>query len=194
MVPVINNYTVEIESEFADEIKTESGIKLYRDTTFNPENYAQTNGTVTAVPRYSNLPLDIVPGDQIYFSYQVVMDWELRDNDTPIHRNMLFYKGKKYWTVHNSFIYFRVRNDSIKMLNDYMLLDIIEEEVQSTIIVPDHLKKQKLIGSAYVVKSGDDKVAVTSDTVFYDKRFVEVYELFNKEYYLLHKKRILAKL
>lgn len=190
----INNYTVKFESEYADEVVTESGIKLYRDTSFNPENFAQTNGTVTATPRYNSIPMDIVPGDQVYFSYQVVMDVVQRDRDTPIHKNMLFYKGQKHWVVNNELIYFRTRSNAVAMLNGYMLLDVIEEEIKSTLIIPEYLKKQKLIGSARIIFTGDEAIASKNDVVFYDKRFVEVYELWGKDYYLLQKQRILAKL
>lgn len=190
----INNYTVKFESEYADEVVTESGIKLYRDTSFNPENFAQTNGTVTATPRYNSIPMGIVPGDQVYFSYQVVMDIVQRDRDTPIHKNMLFYKGQKHWVVNNELIYFKTRNGVVEMLNGYMLLDVIEEEIKSTLIIPEYLKKQKLIGSARIVFTGDEAIATKNDVVFYDKRFVEIYELFGKEFYILQKQRILAKL
>lgn len=190
----LNNFTVYFADSFQDEVETKSGVKLYRDTSFNPENFAQTNGVVTAVPRHNNIDMDVQVGDQVFFSYQVVMDLQQRDRDTPVYKNMLFYKGHKYWVVNNQLIYFRVRNDKIRMLNNYILLDIIEEEIRSTIIIPEHLKKRKAIGSAFVVQSADDAVAKTGEVVYYDKRFVETYELWGKEFYILQKQRVLAKL
>lgn len=181
----LNKFTVLIEKPYMDEVPTESGIKLYRDTLFHPENYAQTNGVVTSVPRYLKEDMDITNGDTIYFSYQVVEDKEQRERDTDVHKNLLFYNGKKSWLVDGQLIYFRVRNDELKMLNGYVLLDIIEEEVKSTLIIPDYLKKVKLIGQAKVISGGEG-------VIFFDKRFVETYELFGKEYYILHKDRILA--
>ena len=190
----LNTFMVDFEKPFNDEIETKSGIKFYRDVTFNPENFAATNGTVTALPRYNNRKMDIVIGDQIYFSYLVVYDMEIRDRDTPIHRNLLYHNEQNYWKVANDQIYFRVRNNEMLMLNGYFMLDIVEEEIKSSIVIPEYLKKQKLIGRARVVKGSDDKVAEFGDLIFFDRRFVEVYDIFGKEIYILGKDRILGKL
>lgn len=183
------NYIVQLEKAYMDEVKTKSGLVLYRDTTFHPEFYAQTNGLVTGLPRFNEL--DITTGDQIYFSYQVVEDKIQRDRDTDIHKNLLFRKGKKVWLVAPELIYFRVRNDQLEMLNGYVLLDFIEEETQSGLIVPDYLKKVKLLGQARIVSAEEHKAG---EVILFDKCFVETYELFGREYYILKQNRILAKL
>ena len=182
-------FIVQLEKAYMDEIQIKSGITLYRDTTFHPEYYAQTNGVVTGLPRFNEL--DITTGDQIYFSYQVVEDKIQRDRDTDVHKNLLFRKGKKVWLVAPEHIYFRVRNDQLQMVNGYVLLDFIEEETQSALIVPEYLKKVKLIGQARVVSAQEHKAG---EVIFFDKRFVETYELFGREYYILNQTRILAKL
>jgi co-chaperonin GroES (HSP10) len=182
-------YLVDIEKPYMDEAPTASGIKLYRDTTFHPENYAQTNGVVSSVPALNKL--DVEKGDQIYFSYQVVEDKIQRDRDTDIHKNLIFYNGTKSWTVDCDLIYFRVRNDQIGMLNKYALIDLVEEETTSTLIIPDYLKKVKLLGQAKIVASANLKAG---EEILFDRRFVETYELFGREYYILHEERILAKL
>lgn len=181
-------FIVQLDRAYMDEIQTKSGITLYRDTTWHPEFYAQTNGQVTNVPVFNGL--DVTKGDQIYFSYQVVEDKEQRDRDTDVHKNLLFYKGKKAWLVAPELIYFRVRNDQIQMLNGYVLLDMIEEETKSILVIPDYLKKVKVIGQARVVSAKNyDK----DEVIMFDKRFVETYELFGKEYYILNETRILAR-
>lgn len=195
MVPQcpLHNYTVSIDKAFMDEVKTTSGVRLYRDTTFNPEQYAQTNGTVMALPRYSKQDLDVKIGDQVFFSFMVVMDWEQRERDTPVHRNLIFYNQEKHWRVDASQIYFRVRNDEIEMMNGYLLMNILEEPAASSkLIVPEYLKKQKMTGRAQVIKSGNPAVS-TNDIVYFDHRFVETYELWGKEYFILKSERILAK-
>lgn len=187
----LNKFIVNFDSAYMDEAPTQSGIKLYRDTKFHPENYAQTNGVVSSVPRYLKEGMDITAGDTIYFSYQVVEDKEQRDRDTDVHKNLIFYNGSKSWLVDKDLIYFRVRNDKIKMLNDYVLVDLVQEEIKSTLIIPDYLKKKTLIGQGKIIYAEDLK---RGDHIFYDKRFIEVYELFGMEYYILHKDRILARL
>ena len=181
---------VQLDKAYMDEVPTESGVKLYRDVYFRPEYYAQTNGVVTSIPLYME-DMDVTTGDTIYFSYQVVEDKEQRDRDTDIHKNLLFYQGKKSWLVKSEYIYFRVRGDELKMLNGYVLLDMIEKEIKSTLIIPDYLKKVKLVGHARVVSSATLK---KGEVILFDKRFVETYELFGKEYYILNENRILARL
>jgi co-chaperonin GroES (HSP10) len=185
----LKKFLVQLEKAYMDEVQTKSGIVLYRDTSFHPEFYAQTNGVVTRVPKFNDI--DVTEGDQIYFSYQVIEDKIQRDRDTDIHKNLLFRKGKKVWMVAPEHIYFRVRDDQMEMLNGYVLLDFIEEETTSTLIVPDYLKKVKLIGQARVVAAKKHK---RDDVIFFDKSYVETYELFGREYYILHETRILAKL
>jgi co-chaperonin GroES (HSP10) len=182
-------FIVDIEKPYMDEAPTESGIKLYRDTTFHPENYAQTHGVVTSLPLKNDL--DVQKGDQIYFSYQVVEDKIQRDRDTDVHKNLIFYKGQKSWLVDTTLIYFRVRNDQIGMLNKYALVDLMEEEQTSSLIVPDYLKKVKLLGQARVIASANIRAG---EVILFDKRFIETYEIFGREYYILHEERILAKL
>lgn len=182
-------FIINIEKPYMDEAPTASGIKLYRDTTFHPENYAQTHGVVTSTPLKNDL--DVQKGDQIYFSYQVVEDKEQRDRDTDVHKNLIFYNGQKSWMVNTDLVYFRVRNDQIGMLNKYALVDLMEEEQTSSLIIPDYLKKVKLLGQARIIASANiraDKV------ILFDKRFIETYELFGREYYILHEERILATL
>lgn len=176
-----------------DEVNTKSGIRLYRDTTFNPEQYAQTNGEVKAVPRYLKKDMDITIGDQVFFSYMVVMDWEQRNRDTPVHRNLIFFNQEKHWKVDASQIFFRVRGDEIKMMNGYLLLNILEDTTESSLIIPEYLKKKKVTGRAQVVSSGHSKVNV-NDIIYFDHRFVEVYELWGREYYVLKSERVLAKI
>lgn len=195
MVPQspLHNFTVAIEKPFMDEVNTKSGIKLYRDTTFNPEQYAQTNGEVKAVPRFLKKDMDVAVGDQLFFSYMVVMDWEQRERDTPVHRNLIFHKQEKHWKVDASQAYFRVRDDKIKMLNGYVLLNLLDApEVQSTLIIPEYLKKQKMTGAAQVLASDHTGIAA-NDVVYFDHRFVESYELWGNEYFILKRERILAK-
>jgi co-chaperonin GroES (HSP10) len=77
------------------------------------------------------------------------------------------------------------------MLNKYALIDLVEEEQTSTLVIPDYLKKVKLLGQAKIVASANLKAG---EEILFDRRFVETYELFGREYYILHEERILAKL
>ncbi len=90
-----NNILVELEKSFQDEIIADNGIKFYRDTTFRPEWNVTVKGRVASVPlkltvgNGGNQSLDpdrvnirqiVKPGDEIIFSYLVVMNRKMTDN------------------------------------------------------------------------------------------------------------------
>jgi len=92
----IQNYIlVELPKAFQDEIIADGGTKFYKDTTFRPEWNVTISGTVASVPKrltigdgqaHSFYPEreDIIPnvqaGDEIIFSYLVVMNRVMTDN------------------------------------------------------------------------------------------------------------------
>jgi len=92
----IQNYIiVELSKAFQDEIVTGSGFKLFKDTTFRPEWNVTVSGKVASVPlnltmgdgRFHSLYPDrpdinqiVQVGDEIIFSYLVVMNRALTNN------------------------------------------------------------------------------------------------------------------
>ena len=92
----IQNYIlVELGKKFNDEISFDGGLKLYKDTTIRPEWNVAISGMVASVPlgltvgdgiihsHYPNrvkINQTIKPGDEIIFSYLVVMNRTHTDN------------------------------------------------------------------------------------------------------------------
>lgn len=85
MQAVYDYLYITVEKEANDEINLDSGVKLFIDTTFNPEKHATICGTVRSIPqKLSKEPLgigdanvsDIEPivevGDKVYFHYNTV--------------------------------------------------------------------------------------------------------------------------
>lgn len=93
-VCIQNNILVELDKAFQDEIVSDGGMRFYQDTSFRPEWNVTTKGTVVSVPKKltagggaSTLDPDrarIIPnvkaGDEIIFSYLVVMRRKQFDN------------------------------------------------------------------------------------------------------------------
>lgn len=95
-VPVCiqNRILIEIDSKFQKEILTNNGISLYRDSHYRPEWNVTIKGKVVSVPKKLNIGggLDSIfphrplieqivqPGDEIVFSYLVVMQRETTEN------------------------------------------------------------------------------------------------------------------
>ena len=92
----IQNYIlVELLKAFQDEIISDGGIKFYHDVTFRPEWNVTVSGIVASVPlrltigdgQYHSLDPEresiiqkVQPGDEIIFSYLVVMNRKQTDN------------------------------------------------------------------------------------------------------------------
>ncbi|MEJ7914096.1 MAG: hypothetical protein WKF70_13130 [Chitinophagaceae bacterium] len=116
----LNKILVQFDKKYQDEIITESGLILYKDTSYNPEWNVTVTGKVISVPpklvsernvetgqinfgeiRHKIFP-DVRPGDELFFSYLVVHDKEVEtDSDAfqeqtePASKNKVFLNGKK---------------------------------------------------------------------------------------------------
>jgi hypothetical protein len=90
-----NNILVKLDKKFQDEIITDGGIKFFTDTTFKPEWNVTISGTVVSVPlkltvgnggihsmipERPNIQQIVKPGDELLFSYSVVMNRKEENN------------------------------------------------------------------------------------------------------------------
>ncbi len=83
---------VKLDRAFNDEIKTSSGLVLFQDTSYSPEQHVTIQGEVIAIPdKLSSDPFkkDIVPevevGDTLFFSYTVVFDRDSLDDPEALY-------------------------------------------------------------------------------------------------------------
>lgn len=65
-----DNYLVTVDSKYTEEIILSSGIKLFIDPTFSPEQHTTVIGKISSIPIHNKLNLSI--GDEIFFSYVVI--------------------------------------------------------------------------------------------------------------------------
>lgn len=74
----VNNLLIEMEEAFQETITTPGGLKLYIDTTFNPENHTTIKGKVVGIPDkmskdpFFDFPPEVQVGDTLIFNYLVV--------------------------------------------------------------------------------------------------------------------------
>lgn len=130
---------VTIEKKFQDEIETESGLKLYKDTSFKPEENSTVVGIVAGVPSKTNpkafsddFQFNIKVGDKLYFNFLIVLD--------PV--NMIEIDGKEYWMVDYFDAIALVRDSQIHPVGSYILIEPLEDEVTSDVLyIPDASKK-----------------------------------------------------
>jgi co-chaperonin GroES (HSP10) len=142
VTPIANHVVVEVDKQFNDTLETESGFKLFIDTTWKPAQYVRIFGTVMSIPlrgtnRYSvengKIEPDVQVGDKIYFHYNVLMNKEnyLEDNK---------------WFIPYYHIFCAVRNKKILMIGGWVLVKpIIEKkDKQGRFFIPEFSKKKKI--------------------------------------------------
>ena len=165
MKPVFNKIFVQIEKKFQDEVETKSGITFYKDTSYNLEENSTTFGNVIAVPEHVDRDTvghdfvhNIQVGDKLYFNFNVVLDPD----------NMIQHEGNEYWTVDYWNAIAIVRDGVVKPVGSYILIEPIEEEVSSSIlIIPDSAKKVE--GNKGIVFASNDPEIPEGSVVEYDK-------------------------
>jgi hypothetical protein len=141
-VCIQNNILVELPKAFQDELVSSNGTKFFQDTSFRPEWNTTIKGIVASVPKKltmgdgKNSSLDpdrirIIPnvlaGDEIVFSYLVIMNRSQADNSADIFiRQKPISPGTTIWTNYSGLELVRI----YKMNNKYEcgLFDIKTKE------------------------------------------------------------------
>jgi co-chaperonin GroES (HSP10) len=144
---------VKIDKRFQNEIETESGLRLYKDTSFRPEENSTIVGDVVAVPdKYDRamgsdqFKANVIAGDKLYFNFLVTVDEE----------NRIEVDGEEYWMVDYFNAIALVRDGGLIPVGDYILIEPIDEKIESTLIIPDTVDREGNRGR--VVASNDESI------------------------------------
>lgn len=140
LTPPANTVLVKLNKKFYDTIQYESGVVLYKDTTYHPEESAMLEAEVYATPMsmikradYEGMRIDVRPGDKILVRYDVVFSYKNQpDRDTPVYKNVLLFRGDEYWKVDMQQIFGKKRGYDYEMLNGYVYCEPVQE------LLPDH--------------------------------------------------------
>ena len=180
---------ITVEKRFNDEIDFNGG-KLYLDPTYRPEWNVIPYGKVISVPPSRPLsPMvqseyffhNVEVGDKLYFNYGVILDEE----------NCIEHDGQKYWLVDYYMALATVRDGKVYPVGEHILIEPMEEEVTSSIIIPEMLKKKVLtIGKVYA--SLDPEITVGSTVHFQEQGMFEN-EIEGKKLFVMYYSNILAK-
>ena len=178
---------VTIEKRFQDEVKTESGIVFYKDTSFKQEDNSTTFGTVVAVPDKfdramgtEDFKANVQVGDKLYFNFLVTVDDE----------NRIEIDGKEYWMVDYFNAIALVRDGKVMPVGDYILIEPIEEKIESSLIIPDVVQKEKTRGRIFA--SNDPEVEVGDEVEYEDiGKFWNIIE--GKRVYCMYSSNLLYK-
>jgi co-chaperonin GroES (HSP10) len=179
---------VRIEKRFQDELVTESGLHLYYDSSYKPEENSTIVGEVVGIPakhdkeNYSDdFQFNVQVGDKLYFHYNVVMREE----------NCI---DKDIWMVDYFDAIALVRDTKIVPVGSYVLIEPINEKIETTLIVPDTVDTESCRG--IVVASNDPEIPEGSEVEYEEVgKFWNVIEgrrlycMFNSNVLLVYEKK-----
>ena len=126
-----NHLLVKVDCLRHKKIAFESGTKIIVDPSFKPEQHANTNGVVVAVPKslYFNkrdvmessqylTDIEVKLGDKVYFHY-------LQINYAIKHRKVVEVGGEFYIFIRYDSLFCGLRDGKMIMFNGWMLLEPI---------------------------------------------------------------------
>lgn len=151
--PVGSTVFVTLPEALQSKIKMESGVELYIDPSFEPEQWAVTSGIVHSVG--SRYPFDIKPGDEVMISYMLVADyWTV--NGERVFNRVKRYNNEIVWEADDWMIMAVYRDGEWQGLGEWVILDdATKEEVQSSLIIIPEAFQAKVRQGCGVFVSGD---------------------------------------
>jgi co-chaperonin GroES (HSP10) len=167
------------DGRWEDEIVTESGIKFYKDTTFNPEWGVRIYGTVATIPLDGKC--EVSEGDLVYFHYFTLQYDE----------NRVTVDGIDYWAADVEKIFVKVVNGEIMPVHDWCLIDIETKEIDhSVIVIPDSVKKKQVDTYGKLLYAPSNCEIPVGSTVYFRNIYAFKNNIEGKEYYLMNKNGI----
>lgn len=198
MLQSIQNFIlVEIEKRFQDQ---QGGF--FVDTTWTPEEYATLEGTVICPPIFSKsdghrtVLGKVNKGDRIFFSYAIVYEYDLQPSDaSPVYRNLVYFNNKEYWKVDIAEVFCKITPEGkYEMVTDNILLDPVHDETV-TVCGLEQVKQRN--NDTGIVKAVPPNISLScnmGDVVCFEPRYVQKYNIFGKEHYIIPSRRVLAKI
>jgi co-chaperonin GroES (HSP10) len=128
--------------------------------------------------------------------------FRFKENADMKFNNLLEYKGEEFWMVHYGHILAVKRGEEIVMVGSNVLIEEYSRsevnEGGKIILLEGTMTKERPMSTGKIISIGEPKpmeVALNvgvGDTVVYDARYAQTYELWGKEYKVLQQKHLLA--
>lgn len=194
-----NKIIVQIEKKFQDTISFASGVTLYQDTTFHPEQHAMLKAKVISVPRsilqradydgYNELPS---PGDTILMRYDVVYSYRNQpDRDTPIYKNILHVRGEEYWLADILQVFAVETQEGYRMLNGYVFCDLLAEkrEAPEWLTLPMYMTAE-VRNDKMRVRHINHPTVTPGDTIYCTPNVAQRYSINMDSFYIIKQSHI----
>jgi co-chaperonin GroES (HSP10) len=203
------NYVYVQMNAFSDELKTKSGVTLYKDTTYNPEWSATLSATALTIPQkvvgnnFDSIGLKafVKKDDTVLFRYMVVMQWTQEQNAN-YHTNQHLIDGDMYWKVDYNMILGVIRKGKMIAAPGYIFAKKIEKnngERVGSLYLTDMQKSETVKNRAVVSYVGEPKKGATAmkvvkgDTVIFNDKFAEKYEIEGEQFLVIRQEYVVGK-
>lgn len=203
------NYVFVKMQAFDDLVKTESGVKLYKDISYNPEWSTTVSAAALSTPaqvRQTNLDNEgihafVKQGDEVLFRYLVIMQ-RTEDADGFRYENQHLIDGEMYWKVDYSMILGVLRDGQLIPAPGYLFAKQIDKhnsDKVSNLYIPEMSKSEVVKNRAVVQyvgapKNGVNKLQIVEgDTVIFPDKMAEKYEINGEKFLVLRQEYVMAK-
>lgn len=144
--PIGNKVFITLPNALQEKIKTESGLELYIDGSFNHEDWSTVEGVVHSKGR--RCKLDIEKGETVVIHYLVTSQFYTNGDDRT-YLNVKYYDGEVVWEAEEDMILAKKVGDHWEGLGRWVVLEDVEEKANpksSLIIIPDSITNKKRKG------------------------------------------------
>jgi hypothetical protein len=144
--PIGNKVFITLPNALQEKIKTESGLELYIDGSFNHEDWSTVEGVVHSVGR--RCKLDLQKGETVVIHYLVTSQF-YTNGDTRTYLNVKYYDGEVVWEAEEDMILAKKVGDHWEGVGRWVVLEDIEEKENpksSLIFIPDSISSKKRKG------------------------------------------------
>jgi len=196
-----NYVIISIAQKFYETITFKSGVTLYKDTTFHPEESAMLVGKVVGkclsiIQRadyegYTELP---AVGETILMRYDVVYSYKDQpERNTPIYDNMIRRDGEEYWKCDIQKVFAVKTPEGYRMLNGYIFCDLIEEErsIGDLLVLPEHFRTQ-IRKDKMRVRYSEHPEAKPGDVIYCTPNVAQLYQIDTEQFYIIKASHLLA--
>lgn len=118
------------------------------------------------------------------------------DNQKMKFNNLLDIDGKDYWKAKLDDVFAKKTGDEVVAISDKVICEPIDVDltqqvnISEGIVLPESSIQARLYDRATLVSGGEDKGLKKGDVVSFDPQYVEKYNLWGKEYFLIKKHRV----
>ena len=208
-VSPVNFVYVQMDA-YNDEVKTESGVKLYKDTSYNPEWSTTVTAIALSTPlqvRTTSLDNEgikefVREGDKVIFRYMVVQQQTEVKPNVYTYNNQHLMNGEQWWKIDYAMLLGVVREGNLVPAPGYVFakaIDTVKDDKIGSLYVPDMMKKETKKGRAVVEYVGEPKknepelLVTKGDVIVFPDGLAEKYEIEGEQFLVIRQEYVLAK-